>query len=283
MPNNNIRGRRAAGNQEGSEPSCDVVRPYHYFDVVRLRLTRPLSETELNYLRDNAQDARLNPGRYICGFIPDVLTVNVPKEPALQALAELPGAIVNYLEVARDLIVPEAEAKAFHQHFDTHFVQPWHGKHQTIIGANPSYSGQRRRGHWFAWYSDRPCKLTGEFGCFHLEGRYLGAQAVRRLGVHHPQDLLDFGHVAYWTENIHLYDVNSERLGRFDRNQRQGSRHRTPSISRFGSWTYNHDLAIGSTIFACLAQHPNQPGFSVQRFVDLYGRGPFLVPSTYSL
>jgi hypothetical protein len=34
---------------------------YHYFDVVRLRLTRSLSKSELKFLRQNAKGVRLKP------------------------------------------------------------------------------------------------------------------------------------------------------------------------------------------------------------------------------
>ena len=248
---------------------------YHFIDVIRLRLTRPPTETELRSL---GEGARLNRGHPIRGFINQVLTVHVPDEHALQVLAKLPGALVNYVEIARDTIVPDPEA--LHEFYNRHFVQPWHGTRKTVIGTPTYTDGQQRRGRRFCWYSDRCSKVTGEVDCFHLEGRYQGAAAVRKLGIHHPRDLLDFDHAAYWAKNIQLYQVDFERLGRFYQNRRQGSRRRNPSIDRFGSFAYNRDHAIGGVIYANLAAHPNQPekSCSVQCLVDQFGRGSFLIP-----
>jgi len=94
-----------------------------------------------------------------------------------------------------------------HEYFDAYFVQPWHGKHETQLRHKgmTSYSGQHRPGHWFAWYSDRPSKVTGEADCFHIEGRYQGVASLRKIGVHHPRALLSFDHQANWSKHMRLY------------------------------------------------------------------------------
>jgi hypothetical protein len=274
--------KRARKTSENPEPIEAATSAYDYFDVVRLRLTRPLSESELSSLRDNATDAWFMRGHYIRGFTDEVLTVNLPKERALQVLARLPGAIVNYLEISRDLIVPEGKAQSLQDRFDAHFVQPWHGRDETVIGtvyAAVSYTRRRRRGHWFGWYSDRPCKLTGEVGCFHLEARYQGAPAVRKLGIYHPRDLLNFDHAAHWAKHIQLFKIDYERLGRLYHNRRSGSRRSKPIIS-VGRFAYNRDCAAGAVLYNVFAWHPHQERHSVQQFVDTFGRGPFLIPMT---
>ena len=41
-------------------------------------------------------------------------------------------------------------------------------------------------------------------------------------------------------------------------------------------YVYDRDRATGNALYRILAIHPDQPYRSVQRFVDRYGRGPFL-------
>jgi hypothetical protein len=258
----------------------NVQGMHDFFDVIRLRLSRALKRTELQFLCQNTEGARLHRGHYVRGFISDVLTIARPEQNALVFLTELPGAMVNYLEIARDLILPEGEAGRVHDSFDVHFVQSWHRKHETIIRLNgtTSYSGQRRRGHWFAWYSDRPCKVTGEVECFHIEGRHQGITSLRKIGVQHPRDLLTFDHEAYWSKHMRLYFVDFERLGRLFSNMRSGERRRRPRVQQCGPIFYNFDRAAGSLLFRKLSTHRNQLQRSVQRFVDVFGRGPFLMP-----
>ena len=253
---------------------------YYYFDVVRYRLPRHLSRSELRFIRDNAKWAWLHPGHYIRGFIDDVLTVIGPKRAALHFLGTLRGAMLNYVEITRDTIVPDADL--LHDQFNQHFVQPWHGRSETVFRSHgtTSYSGQPKRKHRFVWYSDLACKITGELECFHLEGRHQGKASVRKAGIHRPRDLLTFDHEAYWAKHLNLFEIDFERLGRLYHNRRSRGRRSNPVTP--GSFGYNRDRAAGVVLYNAHAWHSRQLTHSTQRFVDQFGRGPFLRSMTFS-
>jgi hypothetical protein len=239
---------------------------------------------------------------YIKGYLDNPLVVVKPNEEALRFLNALPRVLLNYSELARDQIVTDAEQ--VHDRFIEHFVHPRHGTHEMVfritgeddenadddeVPVNPrrfatrpqsnpivgdrttgtSYTGQRRRGHLFACYSDLPSKETGELSCFHLEARYQGTTALRRLGIDRPADLIDFAHADYWNEVLkHIYRIDFERLGRYETNRRRRERRRKALIICSGR--YNKDAAVGSSLYHVFGQHPNQPYHSLQRFLDVY-------------
>jgi hypothetical protein len=91
--------------------------------------------------------------------------------------------------------------------------------------------------------------------------------------------VLAFDHANYWAKNLQLFKIDFERLGRFYNNRRSGARRSKSRIT--GSWPYNRDLAAGSVLYHAHAWHPQQLHHSVQRFVDTFGRGPFLIPIAF--
>jgi hypothetical protein len=266
-------------NHKGSTQKFNLLAKHHFIDVIRLRLRRELRNSEIRFLNENSQGARLNRGNYIPDFITGVLTVNVPNRQALEFVASLSGAMVNYLEISVDLIFDQGEAERFHDWFNFHFVQPRHGKRESVfrVQGTTSYSGQRRRGNHFAWYSDRPSKASGEVDCFHLEGRHQGMEAVDKLGIEHPRDLLNFDHRTYCSKHLRLYEMDLSRLGRRHSNQRSRARRQKPRFCRHGGLVYDEDRAMGCVIFRHWSTHENQQQRSIQRFIDQYGRAPFLV------
>jgi hypothetical protein len=128
--------------------------------------------------------------------------------------------------------------------------------------------GDRRSGHWFEFYADRPCKLTGEPNCFHFEGKHAGAQYVHRLGLHHPRDLLDFDFDAYFARAMRLYQIDFDRLGRFDHNRRTGDRRKRSIVEQIGRVGYNGDRLRVGLLLELHSRHPDGSGSSLQRFVD---------------
>ena len=256
---------------------------YDYIDKIAVRITRDISKSELRFLQDNVVEfVDYRQGHYTRGFVNGVLTIVAPKPPALQFLADLPDrTIVNYLEVARDYICDEGTKWLLRDLFDRHLVQPWHGRHVQVREENGSYTSQDEAPRKFVWYADKPCKLTGDVDCFHLEGRHVGVVQVSKLGIHHPRGLLSFDFAKYWQKHLHLYDIDLERLGRYHLNQQSGSRRQQPMLQQCGPITYNRDRATGCVLFKSLSAHPEQHCRSMQRFVDVYGRGPFLLPLHY--
>ena len=166
-----------------------------------------------------------------------------------------------------------------HELLDETFVQSWHGKQQLVrigdVGWHTSYSGQARANLRFAWYSHRLSKLANE-PCLHREFRHRGMAACRRAGIYTAADLIEFDPVAHWERYLACYWIDFAHLGRTHANKLAGTRRQKPLVSSKGGWTYNVDAASGSLLFRALSAHEQQEMRSVQRFIDEYGRGPFL-------
>jgi hypothetical protein len=142
---------------------------HFYFHAVNVRTRRDLTSAKLKFLRQHASDADLHPGWFIPGFSMDVLKIVRPDLEARQFIAEeLPGAMVNRIEVTTDWIVGTEIKWALRDLFDDHFVQPWHGDQMQWRENGGSYSSGKTARRKFTWYSDRSAKVTGEDDCFHF-------------------------------------------------------------------------------------------------------------------
>ena len=263
-----------------------LVDRYHHFDKLSLRTPTYVTCGDLRFLRKHAHSVFPYRGRYIRGFCDRGVTVVCAKAPALQLIAELPNARINHIEVAVDLICDAHTKYMLRDLFDEHFVQPWHGGH--VQSRFESGTLSRRRGACqYEWYCDRHSKVTGEVDCFHLEGRHFGVEAVRRVGIEHPRDLLTFDHDKYWRKNLKLFEADPERLGRFYLNQLRRERRRHPLLHHTrNGFVYNVDRATGNTLLHVLSMHlrqanPSQCQRSIQCFVDQFGEGSFPTLSLY--
>jgi hypothetical protein len=269
----------------GGKP-LKVVARYVYFDKLRLWLREPLlTSSKLEQLRQHCgwlyHDDR--PARFDWHYR-QKLELYQPSRRALNLIAHRDDALLNHVEPARDLIFADYGHEDCFELFQAHFLQPWH-RSRTQVHAYGAHGfshgfttraapqpGERRNGHWFEFYADRPCKLTNEPNCFHFEGRHAGAQCVRGLGLHQPRDLLDFDFEAYFARAMRLYQIDLERLGRFDDNRRTGNRRKRSSDAAL----LRDDRLRGGALVLLHARHPDGSGSSLQQFVDSYGRGPFL-------
>jgi hypothetical protein len=259
--------------------------PIHtYFDKVRIWLRRPLNKGRAGQLRHG--DHRVTDGCWFRCFQQQVELYHPTRETLHDLAAWLDGdddVLINYVEVACDLILPEFMATALDTLFKRGFLQPWHG---AMVPHNYPHSfttrrigkGSKRAGRWFQAYADRPCKLTGEVGCFHAEFKHQGVRSVRSLGIRHPRDCLAFDFDAYFSKWMVLYDLDCERLGRFDHNRRSGAKRKKPRIGGSARHPYNNDQGRGEGLYYVLSMHPTSTDHSLQHFVDQYGRGPFLTP-----
>ncbi len=248
--------------------------PLLFFDKLAFRTARPLPEKQMRILRKNTSFVDIRRGHHIRGSDNVlILTVINPNDRALRLLGSRNNLVVNYVEVARDtILVDERTPRQLREIYDRAFVQPRHGKRQNILQENGTYTGQIRPGHRFVWYGDRSSKRSGGKNCFHLEGRHHGVVAVRRIGIRHPSDLIEFDHAAYWRRHLNFYEVDCDRLGRWHLNRVSGQRRQRA----IGNVSYNVDRRTGQTLFRIFGQHEFQEAISVQRFIDQYGRGPFL-------
>jgi hypothetical protein len=113
--------------------------------------------------------------------------------------------------------------------------------------------------------------------CFHFEGKHSGRRDVGRLGINHPRDLLKFDFAAYFASHITLYQMDTERLGRFHLNKRSGSRRqkRRIRICDSSGYVFNVDAACGNALYQHYAFHEDGSQ-SLQCFIDRYGKGPYL-------
>ena len=278
---------------------CEIpsaVKPlavHTYFHRVRFWRRRPLSDPQLAAVRRECRGPdRLrvaNEPAWFDSRYRQKIDLHHPSPKALHMVARLDDAFVNYVEVTCDFVLGDHYAAEWWlDRFRDHFLQPWHrptmGMKSYAEGDStrqPPQPGQRRTGHWFQWYIDKPCRITGDPHCFHFEGKHQGIAAVRKLGIHRPADLVGFDFDSYFIRRMKLYTVDRERLGRFHHNRRAGSR-RQKSRDR---WTRYVDRMRGNGIYRVHSLHPydrQDPEanihHSLQQFVDSYGRGPFLSP-----
>jgi hypothetical protein len=278
---------------------------HYHFDKIGIRMSCRPSRQLRARLQANAHEVgKCRRGHPIRNSDAEfILPVTAPNRRGLELIAEQPGWIINYIEVARDIVVlAQSDAMAMRDEYDKYFVQPHHGKRELVSkGYSTSTDARKRAGVIYVWYGDGLMKLpAGRFGepRFHFEGRHQGVAAVRGIGIHDKADILTFDFQAYFKRNLNFYEIDFERLGRFHRNRRSGSRRQKPFVSQFGSVAYNHDRRLGGLLyrtygktnaFARFCDHVDhsdpeieeQPpkhiiDRCVQKFIDRYGRGPFL-------
>jgi hypothetical protein len=260
---------------------------YLYFDLVRGWVKQPLS------LRQQAMLTRTCPKFHADTITADFdrryrqrLQLPQPSEAALRLLIDFTGddMLVNGIEKALDLLPPD---QATHYRLcdwlPQHFLQPWHKGYEMQFWFDDGFStrpftpGQSQRGHYFYGYGDQHCRIDGQLFCVHLQSCVSGAQFVRRLGkgIHRPSDLLPFDFVGYFSKWLRLYQLDFERLGRFDVNRRSGGSRRTARLRHWGSLRVNLDRMLGGGLYQLhsLDQHGRR---SLQQFVNSYGRGRYL-------
>lgn len=252
----------------------DQVSLWHFFDVVGVWLKEPLSAREFKavngacgkpllggWLRRDGP-APFNPS-YCQG-----LRLLQPGQTALGIIAGRGDALVTYAELAADYCFIEREpVDAKSRLFNSKFVQLRHGMRTSTVFANGNgNTGKRGAGVTFQWYSDRPCKLTGEAECFHLEARIQGSRACKRHGIT-ASTIASFDLAAWWdrqwAENkIGLYQIDAERFGRWLDNRCKRKRRRHPIVVR---GFYNEDARRGALAKRILG--------GLQGVIDAYGTG----------
>jgi hypothetical protein len=266
------------------------VKPYAYIDALHVWLKQPISNKERRWLdrhcgklrtatqlRGVKEPARFNPS------YKQTFRLFQPLQEALEWLAKRDDVLLTFVELALDHSTSDEWLKlALAEAFNKHFVQRWHRTRETKIFDNHSNAntGPRRPGLRFQWYTDAASKATGEVNCFHLEAKCQGSAALHRIGIDHPRDLIQLDHGAFWRAQLNgaFLDCDRERLGRNNSNKREGTKRRTPRISRSkNGYVYNFDASAGTLLWRVYARHPDEGHFSMQRFVDHYGRGPYLL------
>ena len=215
-----------------------------------------------------------------------ILTIVNPDLEARRLIAACHWLIPREGEIALNWHVDDQDsATALHRFFDQYFIQPWHHTQETShyqAASHPqatTYTGPPHRpGRMFVAYCDLPSKLEPDSSCCHIEARYQGIVALRRIGINTASDWLSFDHRAFWKKHLIFYEIDLSRLGRWHDNARTGKRRQQTRWHPSGSYSYNIDRAEGSALFRHFGRHSAEPEITVQRFVDQFGRGPFLRP-----
>jgi hypothetical protein len=266
------------------------VKPCAYIDVLHVWLMLPISNKERRWLDRRCGKLRTARQLHIkepCWFNPSykqTFRLFQPSQEALEWLAKREDVLLTFVELALDYTTSDEWLKlALANAFNKHFVQRWHRSRESKIFNNfygNANTGPRKPGLRFQWYTDLHSKATGEVNCFHLEAKCQGGAALRRIGIYHPRDLIQFDHGKFWRAQLtgSFFDCDHERLGRNNSNKRDGTKRRTPRLSRSkNGYVYNFDASAGSVLWRVYARHPDEGHFSAQRFVDSYGRGPYLL------
>jgi hypothetical protein len=287
----NIHHADSSGN-----PRAEVT---YSFDKVAFRTKKWLSAKDMKFLARNSYSVNQRRGRPLRNDDRwALLTTVCPNLDARRLTAELDDTFVNYVELAADISTSTSHiAREMVDVCDAHFVQSWHGQDEVFAEENGSYTRRNRPGIRFVWYGDRRSKVTHR-PCLHIEARAHGAGAVRRIGIECPRDLVHFRHDEFWQRHLTFYSIDYERLGRWYENRRLGERRREPHIVQSGQRDYKSDLRIGTTLYRKFAETEASKRFSkliecsdpeveeqpdnrlirrsVQKFVDEFGRGPFI-------
>lgn len=265
----NIAAPESAGKSFHFAPGgggVDKPQPigvYGYPDTIRLHTSRPLTKIERDRLvelagaRDRVKTGVSEadyPGawRYFT-------EITRPPRRALLYLREIaPQHYINRLDLALDWTFDtdceKRDATAF---FRMYHWQPRQRaasglrfKSDPDSGATTRYTGMRWDDrHVVASYDYKPCRITGEVHCLHIEWRTYRRGGVLSLGVGTIDDLLDFDHRAFWQERLRLSRFDVAKVGRVHNNWVQNnSTRRRPWIERHGRLSYDRDRTVGGIL-----------------------------------
>ena len=123
-----------------------ITGVHDYRDAIQFWLRKPLSNKERRFLNDHSD--KLLRGKDIHVREPagwdqsrkQVIRLYQPKDDAIKFLAEREDILLNYVELARDFILPdEAKVQELLKFTGRHFVQRWHRSRVACIFHNGNY------------------------------------------------------------------------------------------------------------------------------------------------
>jgi hypothetical protein len=276
------------------------LRAYGYFDIIGGWVKRPLSLRQQQWMHQHC------PGLYCENTVAKFdwhyrQRLQLPQltEAALRILIDCTHneMLLNRGEIALDLLFADRPSLGRVADQLPHMLlQPWHTGHGMQAFDDGFVTrryapGGRTRGHWMHHYADQPCRIDGHPHCLHLQSCVQGAALLRSRGINRPRDLLDFDFVSYWQQWLRLYQIDLERLGRFDTNSRSGSTRQRRRIKQWGRLAVNLDRMHGGRLYHIHSfaddQRSDADPRSLQTFVGNYRHGrsrPYLtrMPITVS-
>ncbi|MBR0994923.1 hypothetical protein JQ580_29865 [Bradyrhizobium japonicum] len=292
---------RAADIAPASATELDVRRYcaipyvdcYHYFDSAYFLSKTLLGAEDQRWLKDHCEhfdilwngqlffDERRRRWREVRVYPPYRFRfeAHLPDDEAREFLAHLA------MNGERKLIAAHAARDFTFDHrnsakgemldfIDEHWVQPHQRKDRPAlrfdngsIGNGGGSTGRRGKGHYYTYYASEPCRIDGIVDCFHIEGRHQGKQALAKIGILSPLDLLNFDHQSYWqkADQANLKEIDIQRLGQYHSNRLRGSRKRPSDRHRRIGGVLIRKFGLDQFGNLCL-----------QQFIQRYGRGPFL-------
>jgi hypothetical protein len=239
-------------NIEQEQEQVNSLRPtgvYSYVDNVQMWLRVPLGPRQRRWLQNRCdcylddQPARFNP-RYR-----QRVQMRQPDESVLGWIAEQPGAYVNRLELALDLVFASEEEKEQAEAFiRKHLVKNHRGKQEIQLqgGTTTMYLSARNAANNLVTYGNRECRVTGEVNCLHIEWRKRGIAALRQENIS-AKNLNEIDHRDFWQRKLLLYVINPNKLGREYRKVYPERRHRRKD-QLLTQGSYNVEKRTGQTL-----------------------------------
>jgi hypothetical protein len=229
-----------------------LVKPadkYAYFDKIQLWVRHPIDRIKISQLWHQCGYVHVeNSPAPFGGKYGQRIEIKQPGEEALVWLASRRDGFINQIENSLDFIFSVAEERERTEGIlHRHLIRRWHGKNQEIrvVGETEKgvtrYDGPRSAPNITVVYGSKPCRITGEVYCVHVDWRAKGRRAVQSIGIETEQDLLQFDHREFWRKKLMLVDIDEERLGRYIRNCSTGSRSRNNGRSANLDRRLGHD------------------------------------------
>lgn len=199
-----------------------VVSRYVYFDTVAILTRGRLGRAKVQALERtcgsvyaSATDAPGFRARY---------AINQPTPDTFALLQQwLPDPnsyCINSVHRALDLIVANQHALArLWSYLKQHLTMRWHGRNNVLVYTKDEkqtyYARAAKEGTWhgrqIVAYGDKPCRLTGEAYCVHLEFQRNSAKYCKSAGFETIADLAsysDYDHRQLWRDELALRRVD---------------------------------------------------------------------------
>jgi hypothetical protein len=244
-----------------------AIEKWDYFDKIAFWIPQLFTEPEVTFIK-----AQCGPGgtdidrpSHRARFDPRLIKRIETRQPGgdlLAFLATVDGLLLNMVEFTLDLIfdTEEDRDRAF-DFIDRHHVKKAHRGNVRYF-KETRYSDRRWAPSNFVAYRPAFAKTTGELHCLHLEWRVCGVEALRRIGIHGINDLIEFDARAHWQSWLRLRTFDFAQLGRTHSTgglrKRSNETHRnsriiTPRkprtyITRRG-FEYHTDRRLGQVLF----------------------------------
>ena len=168
---------------------ASVLEVCPYIDTVQLALRRPLSSQVQAQLYKSGIGS-LRQVRSKQWDRPFVMRIHQPSDDALRLATELvEDHVVNRVDLAFDLTMTCLdEARKLQDFLCAHLTQRWHGRTHVLAHLATLYFRPAWRRRNIVLYAEESSRHN-EDPTLHLELRFYGAAACRRIGVHTTGDV----------------------------------------------------------------------------------------------